>query len=252
MGKIVPTKKVYLEEAIAELGLTGMPVIRALKSLLMYSQDDDLPIYFESEITGVNIDAKFEEVRDTAGDINGIQIVDGHCETLRGLKTVVSATVSASSNGTEFFIGVFSFKNKDHKYYASDETEIWVEPKLLDGNALYLDRDELLNFIELMDRENRKKLYKDGSIPSKQKATPIHLQREIAFKSWLATKAGEKIHDDSSYQTCYKAIGSPTRDKVWEMLQAVDRTLFAAGRDDFFALQKIIKFQSGTGQGRNQ
>ena len=252
MANIIPTKKIYLEEAIAEFGLTNMHIIRALKTLLMYSEYDDIPIYIEPGMCGVRTDTEFAETYCIDGSIDKIEIVNGDVEAIGDPKSIKSAFAHTSLDGTRIFINVSIVRFNHVDYYLTDETSLWLDSESFDLDDLYFDRDELLPFLVQMDKSTRIHGRQLEEESKKVKPLSVNVKREVVFKTWLATKADLKIKDDSDYNQCYAILGSETQETIWGHLQKIDQKLFSCGKDEFFRKQKIIQFKMGSGNGRNQ
>ena len=80
-------KKVHLDIAIEEFGLTDMPISRALNVLLQYSQHDQLPIYFDDSVLAVKDSVEFGEIFDgndespTASRLTSLELDNNNTQT---------------------------------------------------------------------------------------------------------------------------------------------------------------------------
>jgi hypothetical protein len=180
MSSPVLAKKVYLEEAIAELSMKEMPVIRALITMLMYSKHDKLNIYFDEPITSTEVNNEHEMIFDSDGELTGI-LVGGSCEYLRAEKKEV-VTANAYQNNDTYRISLNQFKLNGIDYYPVDDKELWLTPVSFNPNSFYFDRDELLSFISKMDfaKESIKETIKENLTGMPEKL-PVYLDPESIF-----------------------------------------------------------------------
>ena len=249
MQTIYLPETVSLSDASTEINLNGMPLISAIRTLLMYSKEFNLPIYFVHTVNGYDTSKPLDEIRDHKGDITGVMIQ----EETTFFDNTKTLTLLTNNNyylrNNENYIVVSSFHYAGTDYYTTDETQLWLETQSFRLDCFHINLEELNDF------KSRIKLATRGLTAEKVKRKPKlnsrQDERETVFKVWLATKAEMSITDESQYQECYEQINSPTQKELWAMLQEIESQLFSAGDSDFFKNQKIIKFKLGTGNNRN-
>ncbi len=245
-SKILLPEKVSLKQVSVELSLDRMPYISALRTLLMYSDNFDLPIYIDQSINGYRIDKPTEEILDESGEITQVKTCEeSTClEPLNKLR--IESVADAYIKNNAYFLSLYLVSCDNKSYYTVDETNEWLKSILINTESCYINKNDLIEFSNNYSNDKE-------PINNKGSKKQIHgklEQRRLAFKTWLATKADIKITADFQYQQCYEIIGNPTRDEVWDMLQKVDGKLFTSGQDDFNAKQGVIKFKLGTGKSR--
>lgn len=233
-------EKLHLADVITVLQLFEMSTIAALRTILLYSKHDNLPIYFNEHIHGSKVSGTFEECYDRDGEVTKILADDSlYIDKGKSCKTILNA--APYSDDLNCFIAVQQFTFENENYYAVDETGMWLESSPFSYNMFYCDGTELQAFLTALE---------SPKIAIKAKKPSRLEQRESEFKNWLAAKAGITINVDADYQRCYKEILEPTQKKVWNDLKKMNRQLFTQGKDDFFKNQRIITFRTGTRNGR--
>lgn len=156
-------QNVDLELAISELGMDDMPVIRALKTLLMYSSDYGLNIYFDDSVIGIDSSIMIGENFHGDDDFGNRELIDirvaasDQMVIVDGPKCVVNAHAYFDGDASSHHIAIFRFSQNDVDYFIPDDSGAKLVDISLDQNCLYFDKDELLNFKEEMDRDNRSK-----------------------------------------------------------------------------------------------
>lgn len=244
---ILPAQ-IEIEELITVFGLNQMPVSRALKIIMAYSDHDNLPLYFDTPIYGSNINNHFEEIKDMEGDITKV-MASGQSSLFNTRKQVVAATVVTDQNETDFKLLISMFSDDGDEYYPIDETGMWVEFESFHPNSFYCTRDELDKFISKMNKTEQATTSSprlSNKKPSKQE------QRESAFKIWLTVMANLETLDENKLQECYNLIGKPTKKETWKTLQTFMPKVFNANDGDFFKnLSFDFNFEPGSGKSRN-
>ncbi len=174
-------KKVYLGNAIEELGLTGRTTEAAVHTLYLYFQHDGLPFYFDDSVIGTVADHDLELTSNSE-----LLIGNGYSdECSHGEKRVLEAFPATTSRG--YHICASKFQYKGVTYYPCDEAGMILKPYPLDLLKVYFDRHEIVDF------QNRL----DGGITEKKPASEINFNKG-EFKA-LALLAREMAESKTKY-----------------------------------------------------
>lgn len=234
--------KIYMETLADELGLSELKKVKAFQTLLEYKESDDLNLYFDQDVFGKKSD---EEILQHHIDDPNLYLTDSSLSVISGSKCIGRIDVKLIDDGESLCVGALSFSQNGTHYYVVYQGD----PFPLYYSDIYVLRDEYLDFRTRMTSYKSDK-QKTNTNHSKRPSKPE--QRITAFKYWLVGNSGKSIHSDEDLQSCYKDLGEPTRDKIWECLQQSNIKLFSSGKDDFKkAIGKVVPFKTGTGKNRS-
>lgn len=222
--------KIYMRDLSTILGSGGALQAAHLNEILLVAESNKLPIYFNKEMYGAEVSAGVVPIYDDDGDVTKI-MVSGKC-----FHTGTNHSTYLTGQGFDYNIMVSSYAYNGKEYYPTDVTGIWQDHPCISATHFYCNKKELLAS-GLLVHSPKKPTSKPKKIPRQQ-------PREDAMRHFLAGKAGS-VKTGSLAQAGYKALGEPTQAALWKTMQAVDPNLFAAGKDDFFDKQKVIKLKIG-------
>lgn len=204
-------KKVYLEEAIAEFKMNSMPLIRALETLCLYSEYDDLPIVFDEHILGVNARLPTGELIED-GDIADFRVTNkDQIVSIDGPKTVKNPRVYFDGTNETLYLFVFSYLQNDTEYLIPKESGANLVSRRMYYNKFYIDRDKLLDFIEKMDRGNR------TPKSAKKQITPESSNAPLKALALLARDMADR---DPDYRSGNKVNASVFKNHILNLASA--------------------------------
>lgn len=186
--KILPNK-VFLPLAITELGLDKMPILRAIDTILLYSMNDNVSIYFDDQVKGIDSNILIGEmVDDESGYSENFIAEPNQVTIINGKKAITRSNVYSLDNGINFHLSIYGFSQNNISYSIPDESGADLTCISIDYNKVYFDRDKLLEYINEKDfeRETRKEnqLAKLRNISA---PIPPYLDPEHNYYSkWLA------------------------------------------------------------------
>jgi len=210
-------KKVYLPHAITELDLDTMPVIRAINTILLYSKHDNLPIYFDDEVMGIDSNILIGEMTDDESGFTKSFVAEANQMALiRGKKIITRLHAYSTDEDTKFFLCIYVFSQNNISYSIPDEFGADLIDISIDYNKAYFDRKELLEFINEMDfkkqliRDNQKTLLsgQTDDLPTYLDPDNEYYSEELA----LAIELHKVIYED-----IYKprVISLKQKIKIW-------------------------------------
>ena len=240
-----------IDEALEFLGMSNMDKAMGIQALLRISEFDSLPLMFDERLTCVPTSIKYGDQFDDEGGFEETLLIDPEDERefLSG-HILGSFHLYKSTGGGAYCVTVNRIIHDDIAYHISQPDGTISDGVSIGYEKLYFDRQQLIDYeAEYSAHFSEGQEVKDS--PSKKPG--VLEQRKTAFKYWLVGNSGKSIHERKDLQSCYKSLGEPTRDKVWERLQLMDNHLFACGKDDFKkVMADIVRFTQGTGKRRNR
>jgi len=195
-------KKVSMELAISEFGMDKLSVIVALKTLLMYSLDYDLPIYFDTQITGVDVNTHIGNDYDENYDFIGISVAstDSLLE-IDGAKKIERASVFSRANsfisGDEnIYISIQMFSKDGMIYKSTSDSGDKLLETTISYERLYFDNGEFSAFKKVMESPDKQTVQsKDTLLHGEVKALAL-IARDMAEKS-NKYKTGNKVNSSA-------------------------------------------------------
>jgi hypothetical protein len=231
-------KNVYLEEAITELGMKGMPITRALNTILMYSKDYGLNIYFDDNVTGIDSDVDIGEIFHGDGISEERELVDfmvaksNQMVRIDGPKSIVNAHVYFYADVLREYVAVSRFSQNGTDYSIPDKSGAKLLDISLDYDKFYIDKDELLNFKEEMDRGNR------TSKPVKSQHTLGSSSADITALALLARDMAER---EDGYSHGNKVNSSAFKNHIVNLANAYGVSKHGLNSLDD-RINKVLKF----------
>ena len=242
--------KPSIDEALKFFGMLNMDKAMGIQALLRISEIDALPLFFDEKLTCVPTSVKYGDQDDGDGGCVECILIDPKDEREFWSGHIIDTFHFYKSTGGAFCVTVNRIIHDDIAYHISQQDGTISDGVSIGYGKLYFDRQQLIDFkAEYSAHFSEGQEVKDS--PSKKPG--VIEQRKTAFKYWLVGNSGKSIHDRKDLQICYQKLGEPTRDKVWEGLQQMDKHLFASGKDDSMrVITDIVRFAQGTGKGRNR
>ncbi len=208
LDKIFLPKLVPMDLAIAELGLSEMPEVRAIKIILQYAAYDGLPIIFSGHVCGIDQSIMLGAVYDEYGqsidylvaeDLNDIQHIDSE-------KIIIRAHTYKSNK--KRYISISSFSKNDVSLNVVHESgQRYSEIDVL-CEDLFIYKKELQSFIKRIDQDDAAAVKKSAS-----KGTGSSTRVSGVDKA-LALLARDKAEGNRGYQTGNKVNASAFKDHV--------------------------------------
>jgi len=194
-------KKIYLPLAITELGLDSMPVERAIDTILLYSMNDNVSIYFDDKVEGIDSNIPIGEMIDDASGYSETFIAEPNQVTIiDGKKAITRSNVYSLVNGNSFHLNIYGFSQNNINYSIPDESGADLTSIFIDYNSVYFDQNELFEYIneKEFERETRKK-NQLAKLNSKTNNLPTYLDPNHELYSpelALAIKLHKVIYED--------------------------------------------------------
>lgn len=193
-----------MELAIAEFEMEKLNKMLAVRTLLMYSFDFNLPLYFINQTIGIEEGIHIGEEFDNNGDFVGMSIANAEdLKEVYGAKRVERAYVfsrssSSTSDEESIYVSIRMFSKDDVIYNIADEGG----DKFLDIDVkyeeLYFNKEELNAFkkaMESTDKQTTQPQYKDISLSGEMKALAL-VAREMADQS-DKYKTGNRVNSSA-------------------------------------------------------
>jgi len=200
---------VHLDLAIEELNLDNMPIISAIRTLLLYARDDDLPIYFNEEAQGIDINIPFGEIIDENGVSIDFEVADqDDIKNISGSKIISNAFVSI--NESPPYVVINSFSHNKINYNIINDSGSQASDLSIEYTELYLKREELLNF---------KEGFSNGRRIRKPSPAPQNSQKITGEAKALALLAREKALSNPAYKSGNKVNASAFKDHIIKLAE---------------------------------
>ena len=241
--------KPSIDEALEFLGMSNMDKAMGIQALLRISEFEALPLFFDQHLTCVPASMKYGDQFDEYGKYVETRLVNPKDERKFWSKHIPYFYLLSESKDNTLIFNIGGVIHDGIEYNICEGNRRVAGYISIGYEKFYFDREQLINFkTEYSARFSEGQEVKDSS----SNKTGVLEQRIYAFKYWLVGNSGKSIHEKDDLQNCYKNLGEPTRDKVWEGLQQMDNRLFACGKADFKrAMADVVRFTQGTGKGRN-
>ena len=215
--KILP-KRIYLETLISELRLDHMPILRALKTILLYAEHDGLEIRFDNTVLGIDASVPIGPQYDESGKPIDFEIVDrSQIQKISGPKTIFRAQAFHYERENRYLLSVYSFYHNDALYYVARPTGTASAEVDLALDSIYCDRVAYEEFVEAMETDD------------KQEPQPASTQHNKSLCSSelkaLALLARESAIRSKKFRHGKRVNAAAFKDHIVTLAEKYDKTL---------------------------
>ncbi len=204
--KFLP-KRIHIENLISELHLDHMPMLRALKTILLYAEHDSLPICFNETVTGIDANVPIGPQYDEYGESIDIEIADPMLMVeLTGPKTIFRAFAYHLEHENQYLLSVYSFYHNDTLYYVPHQSGAALTVIDLVLDVFYCDRDDFGKFVNAMETGNKQTVP-----PTSAQQTKLLCDNELKA---LALLAKEKASKSARFKNGDKVNASAFKDHI--------------------------------------